>query len=46
MHWLNYGEAYTGTVVKFINKCSLLLLPLNRVTSDETVAGMRTSADC
>jgi hypothetical protein len=35
-----------GTVAKFINKSSLLLLLLNRVTSDGTMAETCTNADC
>jgi hypothetical protein len=35
-----------GTVAKFINNCSLLLLLFNRVTSDETMAEISTDADC
>ncbi len=35
-----------GTVAKFINKSSLLLLWLNRVTSDRNMAETRTNADC
>ena len=35
-----------GTVAKFINKSSLLLLLLNRVTSDGTIAETCTNADC
>ncbi len=35
-----------GTVAKFINKCALLLLLLNRITSDETTAETCTHADC
>ena len=34
------------TVAKFINNCSLLLLLLNRVTSDGTMAETSTNADC
>ncbi len=35
-----------GTVAKFINKSSLLLLSLNRVTSDGTMAETFTNVDC
>jgi len=35
-----------GTVAKFINNWSLLLLLLNRVTSDVTIAETSTNADC
>lgn len=34
------------TVVKFINKSSLLLLLLNRLASDETIAEICSNADC
>lgn len=35
-----------GTVAKFINKSSMLLVLLNRVTSDETEAETCTNVDC
>ena len=35
-----------GTVAKFINKSSLLLLLLTRVTSNGTIAETCTNADC
>lgn len=47
----NFAQAgnsipFAGTVAKFINNFSLLLLLFNGVTSDGTIAETCTNADC